>query len=354
VTAPLTADGPPALRVDVVPDVGEVAEGADLAALLDGTRLDDGDVVVVTSKIVSKAEGRVTDRPKEEALAEETVRVVARRGPTTIARTRHGLVMAAAGIDASNVTAGRLVLLPRDPDASARRLRRTLAERRGVDVGVVVTDTAGRAWRVGQTDIAIGAAGLAVVDDHAGRVDAYGNLLAVTLPAVADEIAGAAELATGKLSMSPVSVVRGLSHLVLARGEDGPGAVALVRPEREDMFGLGAREAVLAALASVTSVPTAADAGPAGTAGHPGLGAPVAAGDLVRVLDAALAPALDPAPARATTDGPQRVVVVLDGLDERARGRAEVVVAAVAAAHGWRVAALEAARTELAPAGSLD
>ena len=238
----------PGVRVDVVTGVGEVREGADLAALLDATELADGDVVVVTSKVVSKAEGRVTDRSKDEALAEETVRVVARRGPTTIARTRHGLVMAAAGIDASNVTTGRLVLLPLDPDGSARRLRRAVAERRGVDVGVVVTDTAGRAWRVGQTDIAIGAAGVQVVDDHAGRVDSYGNLLAVTLPAVADEIAGAAELATGKLSQSPLSVVRGLAHLVLPRGEDGPGAAALVRPEHEDMFGLGAREAVLAAI----------------------------------------------------------------------------------------------------------
>ncbi len=270
------------LRVDVVPDVGEVAEGTVLADLLAGVALGDGDVVVVTSKIVSKAEGRVTDRPKDEALADETVRVVARRGPTTIARTRHGLVMAAAGIDASNVAAGRHVLLPLDPDASARHLRRALADRHGVNVGVVVTDTAGRAWRVGQTDIAVGAAGLRVVEDHAGLVDGYGNLLAVTLPAVADEIAGAAELATGKLSMSPLSVVRGLARLVLPPGEDGPGASALVRPEREDMFGLGAREAVLAAL-------SAGSPGASGGSGHPGFGGPAPADELVAALRTCLA-----------------------------------------------------------------
>lgn len=334
---------PPTVRIDVVPGVGEVVEGGDLAALLDGASLDDGDVVVVTSKIVSKSEGRVTDRSKDEALADETVRVVARRGPTTIARTRHGLVMAAAGIDASNVAAGRLVLLPLDPDASARRLRRGLAERRDVNVGVVVTDTAGRAWRVGQTDIAVGAAGLRVVEDHAGLVDRYGNLLAVTLPAVADEIAGAAELATGKLSMSPLSVVRGLARLVLPPGEDGPGAVALVRPEREDMFGLGSREAVMAALAA------ARPAGPSGPVAHPGLGAPVPADDLIPVLDAALDAATSRS-TRVTREDPHRVTVLLDGLDERARGRAEVVLGAVAAAHGWRVDALHDAGAALVPA----
>lgn len=344
------------MRVDVVPGVGEVVEGGDLAALLDGALLDDGDVVVVTSKIVSKSEGRVTDRSKDEALADETVRVVARRGPTTIARTRHGLVMAAAGIDASNVTAGRLVLLPLDPDASARRLRRALAERRAVNVGVVVTDTAGRAWRVGQTDIAVGAAGLRVVEDHAGLVDGYGNLLAVTLPAVADEIAGAAELATGKLSMSPLSVVRGLGRLVLPPGEDGPGAVALVRPEREDMFGLGAREAVMAALAAAPSPASSPALWPAlsGPGAHPGLGAPVPAGDLVAALDPALATDSPGAGVsdRVVVEDPRRVAVILHGLDERARGRAEVVLGAVAAAHGWRVDALHDSGATLVPAST--
>jgi coenzyme F420-0:L-glutamate ligase/coenzyme F420-1:gamma-L-glutamate ligase len=156
--------------------------------------------------------------------------------------------MAAAGVDNSNVEVGMLVLLPLDPDGSARRLRTAVAERTGLNVGVVVTDTAGRAWREGQTDIAIGAAGLTVLDDHAGRVDAHGNPLAVTAPAVADEIAGVAELASGKLGGRPFAVVRGRSDLVLPPGDDGPGAAALVRPEAGDLFGFGAREAVVRAL----------------------------------------------------------------------------------------------------------
>jgi coenzyme F420-0:L-glutamate ligase/coenzyme F420-1:gamma-L-glutamate ligase len=228
----------------------EVQPGDDLAALLlPLVDLADGDVVVVTSKVVSKAEGRVvpgTDR--DAAIADEAVRVVARRGPTTIVRTRHGLTMAAAGVDNSNIEVGMLVLLPLDPDDSARRLRAAVAERTGLNVGVVVTDTAGRAWREGQTDIAIGAAGLTVLDDHAGRVDGHGNPLAVTAPAVADEIAGVAELAAGKLGGRPFAVVRGRSDLVLAPGDDGPGAAALVRPETGDLFGFGAREAVVRAL----------------------------------------------------------------------------------------------------------
>jgi coenzyme F420-0:L-glutamate ligase / coenzyme F420-1:gamma-L-glutamate ligase len=230
--------------------VPEVRPGDDLVSLL--LRLVDlaeGDVVVVTSKVVSKAEGRlVAGADREAAIAAEAVRVVARRGPTTIVRTRHGLTMAAAGVDNSNVELGTLALLPVDPDASARRLRATLAERTGLNVGVVVTDTAGRAWREGQTDIAIGAAGLTVLDDHAGRVDGHGNPLAVTAPAVADEIAGLAELATSKLGGRPFAVVTGRADLVLPPGDDGPGAAALVRPEAGDLFGFGAREAVVRAL----------------------------------------------------------------------------------------------------------
>jgi coenzyme F420-0:L-glutamate ligase/coenzyme F420-1:gamma-L-glutamate ligase len=211
--------------------------------------LADGDVLVVTSKVVSKAEGRVVPgNDREAAIEDEAVRVVARRGPTTIVRTRHGLTMAAAGVDSSNVEVGMLVLLPLDPDDSARRLRAAVAERTGLNVGVVITDTAGRAWREGQTDIAIGAAGLTVLDDHAGRVDAHGNPLAVTAPAVADEIAGVAELAAGKLGGRPFAVVRGRADLVLPPGDDGPGAAALVRPEGGDLFGFGAREAVVRAL----------------------------------------------------------------------------------------------------------
>ncbi|MBS44788.1 MAG: coenzyme F420-0:L-glutamate ligase [Nocardioides sp.] len=236
----------------LAPDgVLEVTDGTDLVACLleHLPPLADGDVVVVTSKVVSKAEGRVVPGPREEHLAAETVRVVARRGPTTIARTRHGLTMAAAGIDGSNVTSGSSVLLPLDPDASARRLRAGLATATGLRLGVVVTDTAGRAWREGQTDIAVGAAGLLVAEDFAGRVDGHGNELAVTAPAVADEIAGAVELAQGKLGARPFGLVRGRSDLVLAADDDGPGAVALVRPEGGDLFGYGAREAVVRAVA---------------------------------------------------------------------------------------------------------
>jgi coenzyme F420-0:L-glutamate ligase/coenzyme F420-1:gamma-L-glutamate ligase len=229
--------------------VPEVREGDDLAAhLLALVEPADGDIVVVTSKVVSKAEGRVVAGSRDELLPGETARVVARRGPTTIVRNRLGLTMAAAGIDESNVEKGRSVLLPVDPDASARALRTAIADITGRNVGVIVTDTAGRAWREGQTDIAIGAAGLTVLDDHAGRVDAHGNPLAVTAPAVADEIAGLAELAAGKLGGRPFAVVRGRPDLVLPAGEDGPGAAALVRPEAGDLFGFGAREAVVRAL----------------------------------------------------------------------------------------------------------
>lgn len=242
--------GPVTVSV-VAPDgAPEVRPGDDLVSLLlPLVDLADGDVLVVTSKVVSKAEGRVVrGDDREAAIEDEAVRVVARKGPTTIVRTRHGLTMAAAGVDNSNVEVGMLVLLPVDPDASARRVRAAVAERTGFNVGVVVTDTAGRAWREGQTDIAIGAAGLVVLDDHAGRTDAHGNPLAVTAPAVADEIAGLAELAAGKLGGRPFAVVRGRADLVLPPGDDGPGAAALVRPEAGDLFGFGAREAVVRAL----------------------------------------------------------------------------------------------------------
>ena len=198
-----------------VEGIGEVTEGDDLAALLvtalgEETPLRDGDVVVVTSKVVSKAEGRVRYDDREAVIAAETDRVVAVRGGTRIVRTHHGLVLAAAGVDASNVAKGSVLSLPVDPDASAVRLREALRDRTFANVAVLVSDTAGRAWRTGQTDIAIGAAGLDVLDDHAGRTDPYGNPLAVTAPAVADELASAADLVKGKLSARPVAVVRGL------------------------------------------------------------------------------------------------------------------------------------------------
>jgi coenzyme F420-0:L-glutamate ligase len=243
-----------ALSVTAPDGVPEIQPGDDLAAALLAALgpedLVDGDVLVVTSKVVSKAEGRIEDGDREAWIDAETDRLVARRGPTRIVRNRLGLTMAAAGVDASNVAAGSVVLLPLDPDASARALRAAVAQRRGVNVGVVVTDTAGRAWREGQTDIAIGAAGLAVLESFAGRVDAHGNELAVTAPAVADEIASAVELAQGKLGARPCAVLRGRADLVLAPGEDGPGARALIRADGADLFGYGAREAVIQAVAA--------------------------------------------------------------------------------------------------------
>src|SRR5690606_19524111 len=209
------------------------------------TGLRDGDIVVVTSKIVSKAEGRIrVASERAEAIAEETERVVARRGDTVIAQTRHGLVMAAAGVDASNTESGTVLLLPEDPDASARRIRAGLRERLGVHVGVIVSDTFGRPWRIGLTDVAIGAAGVRPLDDYRGRTDPYGNPLAVTVTALADEIAAAAELVKGKLAGVPVAVVRGLSSLVTT--EDGPGARSLIRPAEEDLFRWGSRDVVFA------------------------------------------------------------------------------------------------------------
>ena len=231
--------------------IGEITADTDLAALvLEHLEPVDGDIVVVTSKAVSKAEGRVVVGDREAAITAESVRVVARKGPTRIVRTRHGLTMAAAGVDASNVESGSVVLLPEDPDTSARTLRTAIHDRVGRNVGVLVTDTAGRAWREGQTDMAIGAAGLLVLEEYAGRHDAYGNELAVTAPAVADELAGLAELTSGKLGGRPLTLISGRPDLVLPPGEHGSGAAALIRPEASDLFGLGAREAVLAALGS--------------------------------------------------------------------------------------------------------
>ncbi len=312
------AEGPVTLLP--VTGVGEVAAGADLTGLLlralDGSGPRDGDVLVVTSKVVSKAEGRVLGGDRAGALAGETDRVVARRAATAIVRTRHGFVMANGGVDASNTEAGTVVLLPRDPDGSARRLREEVAARSGANVAVVVTDTAGRAWRHGQTDLAVGAAGLLPLRGYAGREDRQGNPLAVTAPAVADELASAADLVKGKVSGVPAAVVRGLAPLVLPPGRHGAGAAALVREEETDMFGLGAREAVLEAL-------LAADT----TAALRGFGAAASSAELVEGL-AALGLAAD-----AEGDG---VVVRLPRLPERDRGRLDARLHALAAAFGWR------------------
>ena len=233
--------------------IGEVVPGDDLVALVldavatgpDGP-LRDGDILVVTSKVVSKSEGRaVPAAEREAAIRDAAVHTLARRGPTRIVRDRNGQVMAAAGVDNSNVTPGEVLLLPVDPDASAAALRDGIRARTGTSVGVVVSDTFGRAWRTGQTDVAIGAAGVRVVEDYAGRRDPYGNDLHVTAVAVADELASAADLVKTKLAGRPVALVRGLAHLV--GDEEGTGH-DLVRPPAQDMFGHGRQEAVLAAV----------------------------------------------------------------------------------------------------------
>ncbi|WP_336207754.1 coenzyme F420-0:L-glutamate ligase [Nonomuraea sp. LPB2021202275-12-8] len=221
--------------------IGEVRPGDDIAALLKDAGLRDGDILVVTSKIVSKAEGRIREAPdRAKAIEDETDRVVARRGDTVISQTRHGFVMAAAGVDASNTDPGTVLLLPEDPDASARRIRAGLAHR----VGVIVSDTFGRPWRQGLTDVAIGAAGVTALADFRGAADTHGNPLSATVTALVDEVASAAELVKGKLDGVPVAIVRGLSHLVTE--DDGPGVRPLVRPADEDMFRFGSRDVVFA------------------------------------------------------------------------------------------------------------
>ena len=232
----------------VVPLAGmpEVRPGDDLARLLleavgrAGLALADGDVLAVTSKVVAKAEGRLVPLPEDpagrertlqEAVAAETARVVARRGRLVIAETRHGLVGANALVDASNAGGDRLVLLPADPDASAARLRAGLAALDGHDVAVVVTDTLGRPWRLGQTDVAVGLAGMGALDDWRGRSDGDGRPLQVTEVAVADEVAAAADLVKGKASRVPAALLRGVPH------PEGDGrARDLVRPPAEDLF----------------------------------------------------------------------------------------------------------------------
>lgn len=325
----------PRLEVWAPDGIPEVSAGDDLAGLVldavgGGAGLADGDVLCVTSKVVSKAEGRVRVGERDAAVEEETVRVVARRGPVRIVRNRLGLTMAAAGVDASNVAVGSVVLLPLDPDRSARTLRREVRLRTGSNVAVVVTDTSGRAWREGQTDIAIGAAGLVVAEDFGGRTDPHGNPLAVTLPAVADEIAGAAELAQGKLAGRPVAVVRGRADLVLPPGEDGAGAASLVRPDGGDFFGWGAREAVVRALAGDD-----ADRAP--------FGAPAAPEELRAAFGRVVGAGRPPSSGLALTsdDDPGRTVVRLPGGADRS------AVAAVCFAHGWRITGWEQAGTDV-------
>jgi coenzyme F420-0:L-glutamate ligase/coenzyme F420-1:gamma-L-glutamate ligase len=254
--------------ISVLPVAGlpEFAPGDDLAAAIADTApwLADGDVVVVTSKVVSKVEGRVVrvppgvDREKLrlQLVEEEAVRVVARRGPLAIVQTRQGWVVAAAGIDASNVGQDALVLLPEDGDASARALRSRLRELLGVEVGVVVSDTFGRTWREGLTDVAVGAAGIPALIDHRGAVDGFGNRLETTRTAVVDELASAADLVKGKLGGVPVAVVRGLTA---KPPTVDTGTRPLVRLPADDLFPYGARDLVGSRAPGADLVPRAGE-----------------------------------------------------------------------------------------------
>ncbi|WJK42474.1 coenzyme F420-0:L-glutamate ligase [Solwaraspora sp. WMMA2056] len=282
------------MRLEILPvtGIGEVRPGDDLADVIADAApwLRDGDVLVVTSKIVSKAEGRLVALPADEPersrvraelLDAETAEVVAERGPTRIARTRHGFVMAAAGIDNSNVASTHLVLLPVDPDESARRLRRALRVRRGWDVAVIVSDTMGRPWRNGLTDVALGAAGIDPVRDYRGLTDPYGNELRLTQVAVVDELASAGDLVKGKSEQVPVAVVRGYpwrrGEAAEQPGDDGPGVRPLVREPGQDMFRLGTAEAHRAGLIAAAILPPAGPDGPtdAGSVGPPPADGPV-------------------------------------------------------------------------------
>ncbi len=241
------------LSIFPVLGIGEVRAGDDLATILAERLLvggdpasaevpgglADGDVVVVTQKVVSKAEGRVVaidadDPTAKVALVEsESVRIVRRRGDLLITETRHGFICANAGVDLSNVEAGTAALLPVDPDRSARRIREALAHQHGVSVGVIISDTFGRTWRRGVTDVAIGVAGVAGVVDLRGTADASGRLLEATEVCVADELAGAAELVMGKDRGIPVAVLRGVDAGWLRRASVHE---EIVRPADEDLF----------------------------------------------------------------------------------------------------------------------
>ncbi|HET7398331.1 MAG TPA: coenzyme F420-0:L-glutamate ligase [Intrasporangium sp.] len=305
-------------RVSVTPlhGIPEVTDGDDLADLIEGglsasgLRLEPGDVVVVSSKIASKALGLVVDDlDKDRVVAAETDYVVAERSlpgrVTRVVRAKAGPVMAAAGVDGSNTGArGGWLVLPRDPDGVCRELHDALRARHGVELGVILSDTAGRPWRVGQVDFALGAWGLHVLEDLRGGVDADGRALEVTTRAVADEIAAAADLVKGKASHVPVAVVRGLGELVVERPDASlPGGRDLVRAGAEDWFGHGQVEAVRAALGIEP-----------GTALSQRVGIPPAVPDARRAaVGRAVAVALH-AVARATADvGPDSVVLGADG-----------------------------------------
>lgn len=233
----------PRLEIIGVTGIGDITPGDDLAAVIadatgDTDPLRHGDVVVVTQKVVSKAEGRLVrtdaDDPRGRRIVEdESVRVLRRRGELVISQTRHGFICANAGVDLSNVDDGWAALLPVDPDRSARRIRDGLAHHAGVDVAVVISDTFGRVWRRGVTDVAIGCAGIGAILDLRGTADATGRELAVTEVAIVDEIAGAADLVMGKATAIPVAIVRGIDDTWLRRGEVH---AEIVRPPGEDLF----------------------------------------------------------------------------------------------------------------------
>jgi coenzyme F420-0:L-glutamate ligase/coenzyme F420-1:gamma-L-glutamate ligase len=232
------------LTIVPVPGIGEIHAGDELAAVIaeaaraNGTPIDDGDCLVVTQKVVSKAEGRVValdrdDLDARRALVEsESVRVLRRRGDLVISETRHGFVCANAGVDLSNVETGFAALLPLDADRSAKHVRDALRARHGVEVAVIVSDTFGRPWRLGLTDVAIGVSGIAAVVDLRDTPDALGRPLHVTEIALADEIAAAAELVMGKAAGIPAAIVRGLRREWFRESS----VRELVRPPREDLF----------------------------------------------------------------------------------------------------------------------
>lgn len=232
------------MTVQLIPveGIGDIAAGDDLASIIlnairaGGTLLEDGDVLVVTHKVVSKAEGAVktgveADRDYRRIVEQEAVSIVRRRGDLVIAETRHGFVCANAGVDRSNAVVGTVVLLPRDPDRSAHKLRSKLERQTGATLGVIITDTFGRAWRRGVVDFAIGISGVPALIDYRGRPDMYGRVMEVTEVGVADEIAAAADLVMGKSDGIPVAIVRGLD-LPAQNGR----ASDLVRPPEEDLF----------------------------------------------------------------------------------------------------------------------
>ncbi|CCQ17109.1 Coenzyme F420--glutamate ligase [Rhodococcus sp. AW25M09] len=246
------SDHAPGGSIEILPihDLPEFRPGDDLAtAIADRAPwLRDDDILIVTSKVISKVEGRLVQAPRDAderdaarrvLVEQESVRIVARKGRTLITENRLGIVQAASGIDGSNVDGGELALLPENPDASAAALRAALRKLLGVTVAVVVTDTMGRAWRIGQTDAAIGAAGLGVVHAYAGAEDGQGNELVVTEVAIADELAAAGDLVKGKLGGVPIAVVRGLTPI-----DDGSTAATLLRGGEDDLFWLGTAEAL--------------------------------------------------------------------------------------------------------------